>query len=76
VFFLLQALIGFDSDAPHGRLAIDPVLPEWLPALHVRDLRLGKKAFDLSFWRDGENTRFKVVKGDAAAIVRSQRLRS
>jgi glycogen debranching enzyme len=75
VFFLLQALIGFDPDAPHGRLFIDPVLPEWLPSLRVRDLRLGRQLFDLHFWRDGEETRFAVVNGDAAAIVRRERSR-
>jgi glycogen debranching enzyme len=70
VFFLLQALIGFDPDAPHGRLVIDPFLPQWLPSLRLRDLRLGRQVFDLSFWRDGEQTRFAVTRGDAAAVVR------
>jgi glycogen debranching enzyme len=76
VFFLLQALIGFDPDAPHGRLFIDPVLPDWLPSLRVRDLRLGQQHFDLHFWRDGEQTRFAVVKGDAAMVVRREQSRS
>ncbi|HJU19719.1 MAG TPA: glycogen debranching N-terminal domain-containing protein [Stellaceae bacterium] len=69
VFFLLQALIGFAPDAPRGRLYIDPALPDWLPALRVRDLRFGDKVFDLRFWRDGDETRFAVVAGDEAAVV-------
>jgi len=42
-------LIGFDADAPRGKLYIDPMLPDWLPDLHLIDFRLGKKVFDLRF---------------------------
>jgi glycogen debranching enzyme len=70
VFTLLQALIGLDADAPRSKLYIDPMLPDWLPDLHLVDLRLGKKVFDLRLWRDGEETRFEVVKGDPRAIER------
>ncbi|MGH7052732.1 MAG: amylo-alpha-1,6-glucosidase [Stellaceae bacterium] len=72
VFFLLQTLLGVAPDAQRGRLLIDPALPDWLPRLSVRDLRLGKQVFDLAFWRDGEETRFEVRKGDPAAIVRRE----
>ena len=70
VFSLLQALIGFNADAPRGKLYIDPVLPDWLPDLHLVDFRLGKRVFDLRFWRDGEETRFEVVKGDERVVER------
>jgi glycogen debranching enzyme len=70
VFTFLQALIGFDADAPRGKLYIDPMLPDWLPDLHLVDFRLGKKVFDLRFWRDGEETRFEVVRGDPGVIER------
>jgi hypothetical protein len=68
VFSLLQALLGFDPDAPNGKLYIDPALPDWLPDLELKDLRLGKRTFDVRFWRDGAVTRFEVTKGDAEAI--------
>jgi hypothetical protein len=70
VFTLLQALIGFDADAPRGKLYIDPMLPDWLPDLHMVDFRLGKRVFDLRFWRDGAETRFEVVKGDERMVER------
>jgi glycogen debranching enzyme len=70
VFTLLQALIGFDADAPRGKLYIDPMLPDWLPDLHLVDFRLGKRVLDLRFWRDGEETRFEVLKGDARVVER------
>jgi glycogen debranching enzyme len=68
VFSLLQALLGFDADAPRGKLYVDPVLPEWLPDLKLTDLRVGKEIFDLRFWREHGRTRFEVLKGDAAMI--------
>ena len=35
VFSLMQAMLGFLPDAPHGKLYIDPLLPRWLPDLTV-----------------------------------------
>jgi glycogen debranching enzyme len=67
-FMLLQALLGIEPDAPRGVLHVDPVLPDWLPDVTLYGLRLGKRTFDLSFWRDGPATRFKVLRGDATAV--------
>ena len=55
---------------PAGKLYLDPALPDWLPDLVLSDMRLGKQSFDLRFWRDGQETRFEVLKGDAQAIER------
>jgi glycogen debranching enzyme len=68
VFSLLQALLGFDPDAPNGKLYIDPTLPDWLPDLELTDLRLGKHVFDMRFRRDGAETRFEVTRGNAGVI--------
>jgi glycogen debranching enzyme len=68
-FAFLQTILGFQPDAPRDRLYIDPVLPAWLPDLTVLDLQIGKRHFDLRFWRDGEKTRWEVLKGDHDAIV-------
>ena len=67
-FAMLQMITGFQPDAPAGVLYIDPALPDWLPQLTLRDLRVGQEIFDLRFWRDGLATRFEVLKGDAAAV--------
>jgi glycogen debranching enzyme len=67
-FMLLQALLGIEPDAPRGVLHVDPVLPDWLPDVTLYGLRLGKRTFDVSFWRDGPATRFKVLRGDAAVV--------
>jgi glycogen debranching enzyme len=71
-FAFLQAILGFQPDAPHDRLYLDPALPTWLPDLTLIDLKVGKRTFDLRFWRDGEKTLWEVLKGDRHAV----RLRS
>jgi hypothetical protein len=45
------------------------MLPEWLPNLEVSDLRVGAEKFDFRFWRDGEGTRWEVLKGDKGTII-------
>ena len=71
VFSLMQAMLGFLPDAPHEKLYIDPLLPRWLPDLTVLDLRVGKHVLDISFWRDGEETKFEVLRGDPQVVERS-----
>src|SRR5229473_1901453 len=68
VFALLQAMLGFVPDAARGKLHIDPWLPEWLPDLTVLDLRVGAHQFDIRFYRDGNETQFEVLRGDARAV--------
>ena len=67
-FAALQMILGFQPDAPGRKLFIDPALPPWLPELTLRDLRVGEQMFDLRLWRDGESTRFEVLKGDPDCI--------
>ncbi|MBV9686640.1 MAG: amylo-alpha-1,6-glucosidase, partial [Alphaproteobacteria bacterium] len=72
VFMLTQALLGFLPDAPRNKLYVDPSLPPWLPDLTVRDLRVGKHKLDLRFWREGGETHFEVIKGDASVVTRCE----
>jgi len=69
-FMLLQAMLGLDQDAPRGKLYVDPALPDWLPDVTLIDLRLGKRSFDIRFWRDGKDTVFKVLKGKRDVVER------
>jgi glycogen debranching enzyme len=68
-FALLQTILGLHPDAPRNRLYVDPALPAWLPDLTVMDLQIGRKRFDLRFWRDGDSTRWEVLKGDHDSVV-------
>jgi glycogen debranching enzyme len=69
-FMLLQAMLGIQQDAPHGKLYVDPALPDWLPDVTLTDLRLGRRRFDIRFWRNGKDTLFEVTKGKQDAIER------
>jgi glycogen debranching enzyme len=69
-FMLLQAMLGLQQDAPRDKLYVDPALPEWLPDVTLTDLRLGRRRFDIRFWRDGERTEFEVLKGEPDAVAR------
>jgi cellobiose phosphorylase len=67
---LLQAMLGIRQDAPRGKLYVDPALPEWMPDVTLRDLRLGRQRFDIRFRREGNDTVFEVLKGRQGAVVR------
>jgi glycogen debranching enzyme len=69
-FVLLQAMLGLQQDAPRGKLYVDPALPAWLPDLTLIDLRLGRRRFDIRFWRDGNETLFEVLRGKRSAVER------
>jgi glycogen debranching enzyme len=49
---IVQSLLGLLPLAPIGTLVLDPVLPEWLPSLELRGLRVGEARVTLSFRRD------------------------
>jgi len=67
-FALLQAILGIRPDAPNDVLHVDPVLPDWLPDITLRDLRFGRHSLDIAFHRDGPATRFTVTRGDPALV--------
>jgi glycogen debranching enzyme len=69
-FMLLQAMLGLQQDAPRGKLYVDPALPDWLPDITLIDLRLGRRRFDIRFWRDGKETLFEVLRGKRSAVER------
>jgi glycogen debranching enzyme len=51
VFMQLQAILGLYPYAPLKMLVVDPHLPEWLPEITVRDLRVGKARVTIRFRR-------------------------
>jgi glycogen debranching enzyme len=75
-FMLLQAMLGLQQDAPRGKLYVDPALPDWLPDVTLKDLRLGRLRFDIRFWRDGKDTLFMVMKGQREAVEQMSIARS
>lgn len=53
-FTVLQALLGIFPYAPAHVLLLDPHLPEWLPEIAVRNLRVGQATVTLRFKREAD----------------------
>jgi glycogen debranching enzyme len=68
IFAFMQAIIGYQPDAPNDMLYLDPALPDWLPDLTFTDLRVGKRVYDLKLWRQGDRSKWEVLKGDASRV--------
>jgi glycogen debranching enzyme len=72
VIRLIAILAGIHAttDATGSRIYVNPALPDWSPAVTIRNLRGGGGALDLVL-RDGEvevpsnTTRFEVIHGPA-----------
>jgi hypothetical protein len=70
IFMFLQAILGLMPDAPHECLCVDPCLPDWLPDITIRDLRVGRRKFDIRFWRQNAESRFEILSGERSAVSR------
>jgi len=49
---VVQTLLGLLPMAATHTLLLDPLLPEWLPEIVIRDLRVGDAKVSLRCWRD------------------------
>ena len=67
---LLQAMLGLQPDAPNDLVYIDPVLPDWLPDVTIRDLRIGERVFDIRFGAGKGENWYDVVRGDPERVRR------
>ena len=68
VFRLVAILCGIHAAGSEGRIYVDPRLPDWLPALTMRNLRAGKGSADLRFEGDradvlSNSTGFEIIPG-------------
>ena len=71
IFFMLASILGIRPSAQRKELnIINPVLPDWLKMLHVRNMRIGESRVDLDFERRGERTYCNVadVRGDKLMV--------
>jgi glycogen debranching enzyme len=48
----LHALLGLLPFAAWNVLVVDPALPEWLPSVELKGMRVGRTTASLRFWRD------------------------
>ncbi len=67
--WLISSILGLKADAPHQRLQVQPVLPDWLPDLDLNRLNVGDATVDLRFWREDGQTRWKIVRQEGELAV-------
>ena len=67
VFTLLQSLLGLYPYAPLNMLLVDPHLPEWLPEITLRGLRVGGATVAVRFYREDLG---EMVRKDFALLKR------
>lgn len=53
---ILQTIAGLQPLAPLSTLAVDPVLPEWLPDITLHRIRVGRASVTLRFHRQRDGT--------------------
>jgi hypothetical protein len=73
VFLLLQACLGLSIDGSEKQLIFDrPYLPEGIPQLWVKNIRLDRSRADLFLDRHAGTVRVEVIEkqGDMKVVVK------
>lgn len=71
---MVQTILGLRADALNGKLYLAPTLPGWLPDITLQQLDVGPCTFDIHFWREGNRSRWEVVRSSAEPDTPAERL--
>jgi glycogen debranching enzyme len=72
IYMMLEACLGISINAKQQQVAFDkPWLPEVLPFVEVKDLKIGVASVNLAFWRRAEKVQVEVTKrrGDVEILL-------
>ena len=70
---LVQTLLGMRPVAALQMLAVDPVLPPWLPEITLKGLRVGGAKVTLRFWRGGDgDSNYEVLEQEGTLRIVKQ----
>jgi glycogen debranching enzyme len=67
VFHLFETILGVAVDAASGVVSVQPTLPDWLPEIELRGLRVAQTQLDLRFVGAGPASRVEVLRHDGPA---------
>ncbi len=71
VILLVMTMIGLTPLAPRGTLVVDPALPDWLPEVTIRNIKVGAARASLRLRRDSTgHTDVEVIDGGGLYVVR------
>lgn len=68
IFHMLQTMLGLHADVPRHKLYVQPTLPDWLPDIELKHLKVGSCSLSLRFWRKGDISHWDVreIRADRA----------
>ncbi len=66
---LAQLFLGLVPDAPRGRCYLSPWLPDWLPRLELRGIKVGRGTVAVRATRTRGETAIEEVRGDGIEVV-------
>jgi glycogen debranching enzyme len=70
VISLVQSMLGLVPAAPWGALIVDPNLPDWLPEVELKNIRIGQWCASIRFWRESTGTtRYEVVQSNGGLRI-------
>jgi glycogen debranching enzyme len=70
MFLVLSSVLGIRPSAPRKELNIlNPMLPDWLDYLRIRNLRIGNARVGLDFQRQGHRTFCNVVELEGEKLL-------
>ena len=72
VFLLLQSCLGLSVRAKESRIYVNyPALPEALPSVRIRNLKMGQASVDLGFERHAETVAIEILRrnGDVEIVT-------
>jgi glycogen debranching enzyme len=70
--WLISSILGLVADVSNRQLFVQPVLPDWLPDVHLTNVSVGNTKVDLHFWREGNQTLWKVLNPQGDIQVRER----
>lgn len=69
VILLVNTMLGLTPLAPLKTLVVDPVLPDWLPTIVVRNVQVGNARVSLRVTRNGAETDTEILDAGGARVV-------
>ena len=72
IFLLLRAILGIEPDAHRKTLHLDPTLPDWLPDITVKGLRVGDERVSIRFTGQGFGSSYEVLEGGRGITIKAR----
>jgi glycogen debranching enzyme len=69
--FTAELFLGLVPDAPRGRCFVSPWLPEWLPRLELRGVKVGQGRLDIAVAGHGDQTVVEAVQAAGVEVIQA-----